>query len=137
MKLFFYFFISQLISIVYQEKFEYCERTIDNEYFYNSIFKINASSVDDCKNRQIIPELDFDTSGRCCYIYRSKNKTSGYCKQLSSQEYKKLDKFVEYLNLYDEIHYSNESENKNGKIRIDCFSVFLKINILFLILFIL
>ena len=138
----FYLLSLLLLTNIYSEIITHCDWDEDTEYVRNNNYEIKANSASDCKNR--LTTDDKKIQSRCCYWYRFEKKDEGYCQLITKEEYENIDKFIKYYNLYDDIYVDEKDEEeykkylkKHGILKIDCFSNFLKIGLLSIIIFIL
>ena len=102
----------------------------------NEMVDFSPKSSDDCKNR--LTESQKKDGDKCCYEYGSKAKEKGECRLLDKYEYENIGKLIKISKLYEEI-YKDDPESKKeyeeyGDSHIDCFSEYIKISLISIIL---
>ena len=119
-----------------------CEITLGScseSYNYNEkneMVDFTPKSADDCKNR--LTEKQKKDGDKCCYEYGSKKKEQGDCRHLDKYEYDNIGKLIKISKLYEEI-YKDDPESKKeyeeyGDNHIDCFSEYIKMTLISILL---
>lgn len=129
--------ILSLIIVICCLYFHYCAKvgSCGDYYDYNDAglpVEFTPKSADDCKNRKVSDD------GKCCYEYGSKQEDKGRCTPLDKYEYANIGKLIKISELRAEIYEDNAEQKKvydeYGDPHIDCFSKYIKISLISILL---
>lgn len=119
--------VLNLIIAIYFIYYVYCEAEDCGTY------SSQPKSADDCKNKKVS-----ETGSKCCYEYYSKLEDKGGCTVLDKYELENIGKLIKIYELRREI-YEDDPEKKKyydeyGDYHIDCFSAYIKISLISILL---
>ena len=93
----------------------------------------SPKSANDCKNRKV--EED---GGKCCYVYYSKLEEKGHCYEYDKYKAANIPKLIKINELEEEIYEDHpdyeKTKNERGDYHIDCFSEYIKISLISILL---
>lgn len=115
----------------------YCSQTSYYDTEKNKEVELSHKSADDCKDR--LSKSEKKSEDKCCYFYGSKQKEKGYCRTLDKYEYANIGKYMKIIELQNEIYKDapkdDEDDNEDiGDIHIDCYSKYIKLSLIGLVL---
>lgn len=117
----------------------HCSYTvITNDTFpYGTYEDFSPKSANDCKDR--LTEENKKDGDKCCYASYKKKDDQNSCITLDKYEYENFGKYWKRIKLQKEIYEDNPETKKvneeYGDYSLDCYSTFIKITLLSILLF--
>lgn len=119
--------VLNLIIAIYFICYINCEEEYCGEY------TTKPKSADDCKKKKVS-----DESSKCCYVYYSKLEDKGSCTTLDKYELENIGKLIKINELQTEIYEDHpdykKMKDEQGDYHIDCFSEYIKISLISILL---
>ena len=123
--------VLNLIIAIYFIYYINCQTATDYKDYCG--YEESSTSVDDCKNRKVSKE-----GSKCCYTLYSKKEKEGWCTTLDKYELDNFGKVMKKHELDKEIYEDDPESQKRyeeyGDYHIDCFSEYIKISLISILL---
>lgn len=123
--------VLNLIIAIYFIYYINCEGVTDWKDYCG--YETSSKSADDCKNRKVSED-----GSKCCYVYYSKIEDKGSCMEFDKYKAANIPKLIEISELESEIYEDHPDYKKykdeKGDYHIDCFSEYIKISLISILL---